>query len=160
MSCEFCNNFDFTSVAVKENNIHTAGGSSRFTDDHYRSRPEYKLFNYCPICGANLCYYVEADPPKETDTTAVVVAVDCNGRRIPFAIEDDDCTMSEEEYYAISNLKADYGVNWLLAKDAYTYAKRHNGDYKMMGAYCKAKVCTVKLDEPLDKRVKRFMEDM
>ena len=33
MSCEFCNNFDFTSVAVKDNNIHTAGGNSRFTDE-------------------------------------------------------------------------------------------------------------------------------
>ena len=40
------------------------------------------------------------------------------------------------------------------------YAKRRDGDYKMMVAYCKAKVCAVKLDEPLDKRVERFMGDM
>ena len=30
MSCEFCNSFDFTNVAVKDNNIHFAGSNNIF----------------------------------------------------------------------------------------------------------------------------------
>ena len=161
MSCEFCKTYDFTSIAVKENNICTAGGSSRFTDAAYDNRPEYQLFQFCPICGCSLLYEkASANRRPPHSCSPVKVAVDCYGRRIPFAIEDDDCVMTEEDYYNISDLKADCGVNFSLAKDAYMYAKRRNGDYKMMVAYCKAKVCTVKLDEPLDKRVQKFMEAM
>ena len=160
MSCEFCNNFDFTSVAVKENNIHTAGGSSRFTDVAYDGKG-FQLFQFCPVCGSSLLYERPSNNKLPAHSNAPVkVAVDCYGQRIPFAIEDDDCVMTEEDYYGISDLKADCGVNFSLAKDAYMYAKRRNGDYKMMVAYCKAKVCAVKLDMPLDKRVERFMEDM
>ena len=119
MSCEFCEKFDFTSVAVKDNNICSAGGSSRFTDDHYKSKPEYQLFNHCPICGANLCYYVEADPPKATDATTVVVAVDDMGQRIPFAVLDGDAVLTKEAYDIISDLRADTGCTFRLAKAAY-----------------------------------------
>ena len=160
MSCDFCNTYDFTSIAVRENNVHLAGGSSRYTDPAV-NRGRYKLFQFCPLCGSPLLYESTSDNviPARSNTP-VKVAVDCYGQRIPFAIEDDDCVMTEEDYYAISDLKADCGVNFSLAKDAYMYAKRRNGDYKMMVAYCKAKVCTVKLDEPLDKRVQKFMELM
>ena len=161
MSCEFCNNFDFTSVAVKDTNICTAGGSSRFTDAAYDDRPEFQLFQFCPICGCSLLYEKPSANRMPAHSSAPVkVAVDCYGQRIPFAIFDDDEVMTEEVYYAIHELKCDCGVSFSLAKDAYMYAKRRNGDYKMMVAYCKAKVCTVKLDEPLDKRVQKFMEAM
>lgn len=160
MSCEFCNNFDFTSVAVKENNIHTAGGSGRFTDTAYDGRG-FQLFQFCPVCGCSLLYERPSNNKIPAHSNAPVkVAVDCYGQRIPFAIFDDDEVMTEEVYYAIHELKCDCGVSFSLAKDAYMYAKRRNGDYKMMVAYCKAKVCTIKLDEPLDKRVQKFMEDM
>lgn len=118
MSCEFCEKFDFTSVAVKDNNIHTAGGSSRFTDTFYKGKPEYKLFNHCPICGAKLCYYVEATLTKE-GSTAVVVPVDENGNRIPFAVEDSDVVLTKEVYDIISDLRADTGCTFRLAKSAY-----------------------------------------
>lgn len=162
MSCEFCRTYDFTSIAVRENNIHMAGGSSSFTDPDV-NRGRYQLFNFCPICGANLYYYDLAEEDakhKLEQVKPVVVAVDGKGDRIDFAVFDDETTMSEEVYYAIHELKCDCGVNWSIAKDAYMYANRHNGDYKMMVAYCKARVCTVKLDEPLDKRVQKFMETM
>ena len=160
MSCEFCEKFDFTSVAVKENNIHTAGGSNRFTDESYDGKG-FQLFQFCPLCGSSLLYERPACNAMPAHSSAPVkVAVDCYGQRIPFAIEDDDCVVSEEDYYAIHELKYDCGVSFSIAKDAYMYAKRRNGDYKMMVAYCKAKVCAVKLDMPLDKRVERFMEDM
>ena len=160
MSCEFCNNFDFTSVAVKDNNIHTAGGNSRFTDVEYDGKG-FQLFQFCPVCGSSLLYERPSNNKLPAHSSAPVkVAVECDGQRIPFAIFHADEVMTEEDYYIISDLKADCGVNFSLAKDAYMYAKRRNGDYKMMVAYCKAKVCTVKLDEPLDKRVQKFMEAM
>lgn len=132
MSCEFCNKFDFTSVAVKDNNICSAGGSSRFTDDHYKSKPEYQLFNHCPICGAKLCYYVEATLTKEGSTT-VVVAVDDTGRRIPFAVEDSDVVLTKEVYDIISDLRADTGCTFRLAKSAYDQVGKYG--YGSMIAY-------------------------
>ena len=118
MSCEFCNNFDFTSVAVKDNNIHTAGGSSRFTDDHYKAKAEFQFFNHCPVCGARLCYYEAADK-TEDDTKPVVIAIDSTGARIPFAVEDCDSVLPKEVYDIISDLRADTGCTFRLAKSAY-----------------------------------------
>lgn len=132
MSCEFCNNFDFTSVAVKDNNICAAGGSGRFTDDHYKSKPEYQLFNHCPICGAKLCYYVEATLTKEGSTT-VVVPVDDMGRRIPFAVEDSDAVLTKEAYDIISDLRGDTGCTFRLAKSAYDQFNKYG--YVSMVAY-------------------------
>ena len=135
MGCKFCKKFDFTSVAVKDNAICMAGGSGRFTDDHYRSRPEYQLFNYCPICGANLCYYQDA---TNTTRTTVVVALDDTGNRIPFAVEPTDVVLSEEAYYTISDLRVDMGCSFQLAKKAYEYAKENGGGYNEMIGACKA----------------------
>lgn len=134
MSCEFCNNFDFTSVAVKDNNIHTAGGSSRFTDDHYKDKPEFKLFNHCPICGARLFYYGVADK-TEGDSNPVVVAVDGTGARIPFAVLDSDSVLPKEVYDIISDLRADTGCTFRLAKSAYEQVGKYG--YGSMVAYIK-----------------------
>ena len=162
MSCEFCNKFDFTSVAIKDNNICSAGGSSRFTDTAYDNRPEFQLFQFCPICGSSLLYEkASANRMSAHSSAPVRVAVNCYGQRIPFAIEDDDIVLSEEEYYTISQLKADTGCGFQMCKDAYRYAESHDeGNYSMMVAYCKAKVCGVKTDIPFHARVERFMEDM
>lgn len=161
MSCEFCNKFDFTSVAVKENNIHSAGGSSRFTDAAYDNRPEFQLFQFCPICGCSILYEKPSANRVPAHSPAPVrVAVDCYGQRIPFAIEDDDLVLSEEEYRTINQLKADTGCGFQMCKDAYRYAESYGGNYGMMIAYCKAKVYGVKTDIPFHTRVKSFMEDM
>lgn len=142
MSCEFCNTYDFTSIAVRENNIHMAGGSSRFTDPNV-NRGRYELFKYCPICGANLYYYALAEEDakhKLEQVKSVVVAVDGRGDRIDFAVFDDETTIPEKVYYQISDLRVDCGVSFSLAKAAYAYAKAHNGGYDMMVAYCKGEV--------------------
>jgi hypothetical protein len=161
MSCEFCNNFDFTSVAVKENNIHTSGGSIRFTDAAYDNRPEFQLFQFCPICGCSLLYEkASANRMPAHSSAPVKVAVDCYGQRIPFAIEDDDCVMTEEEYYTITDLQADCGVSFSLAKDAYMYAKRRDGDYNMMVAYIKAKITAISVsDRQFTERLKFFLRE-
>lgn len=137
MSCEFCNKFDFTSVAVKDNNICGAGGSSRFTDAAYDNRPEFQLFNYCPICGAKLFYYETAEK-TDTNIKPVVVAVDDMGQRIPFAIYDSDTVMSEEAYCTISDLRVDAGCSFKLAKKAYEYVTKYGGGYSQMLFYCQA----------------------
>ncbi len=160
MSCEFCNTYDFTSIAVRDNNIHMAGGSSRYTDPDV-NRGRYKLFQYCPLCGANLLYGTpELEKNYKKDAYPVRVAVDGMGNRIPFAIEDDDTVLTEEEYYTISQLKADTGCGFQMCKDAYRYAESHNGGYGMMVAYCKAKLYAVKTNVPFHTRIERFMEDM
>jgi hypothetical protein len=161
MSCDFCNTYDFTSIAVRENNIHMAGGSSRFTDPDV-NRGRYELFKYCPICGANLYYYdlsVEDAKHKLEQVKPVVVAVDGKGDRIDFAVFDDETTMPEDDYYMISQLRTDAGVGFQLAKEAFRYAKSHYGDYDMMIAYIKAKVMAVNTGNmPFDKRVEHFMK--
>lgn len=134
MSCDFCKSFDFTSVAAKDNNICHAGGSGRFTDDHYKSRPEFQLFNYCPICGANLCYYKDA---TNVTRTTVIVALDDAGNRIPFAVDATDVVLSEESYSTISDLRADTGCSFSMAKQAYEYAKKNGGGYNEMMGACK-----------------------
>ncbi len=160
MSCEFCERFDFTSVAVRDNNIHTAGGSSRFTDDAYDDRG-FQLFQFCPICGCSLLYEKpSANRLPAHSSKPVKVALDSMGNRIDYAVFDDDTTMPEDDFYIISQLRTDCGVGFQLAKDAYRYAKSHNGDYDMMVAYIKAKVFAVNTGNmPFDKRVERFMGD-
>lgn len=161
MSCEFCNKFDFTSVAVKDNNICTAGGSGRFTDAAYDNRPEFQLFQYCPICGCSLLYEKPSANKLPAHSSAPVkVAVDCYGQRIPFAIEEGDVVLSTDAYYTIMQLREDTGVRFQLAKDAYFYAKANEGDYGMMITYIKAKVCAVKTSVPFNTRIERFMGDM
>lgn len=135
MSCDFCSKFDFTSVAVKDNSICTAGGSSRFTDTFYKGKPEYQLFNHCPICGARLCYY---EDDQHISRTTVVVAIDDMGNRIPFAVEPTDDVLSEEAYYTISDLRVDMGCSFSLAKKAYNFAKKNGNGYGEMVAYCKS----------------------
>ena len=142
MSCEFCNSYDFTGIAVRENNIHMAGGSSRFTDPNV-NKGRYQLFNFCPICGSRLCYYdlaYEDAKHKLESVKPVVVAVDDKGDRIDFAVFDGETTMLEEVYYQISDLRVDCGVSFSLAKTAYAYAKAHGGGYSMMVAYCKGEI--------------------
>ena len=163
MSCEFCNTYDFTSIAVRENNIHMAGGSSRFTDPDV-NRGRYHLFNFCPLCGANLYYYDLAEEDakhKLEQVKPVVVAVDGKGDRIDYAIFDTDSSMSEKVYYEISDLRMDCGVSFSLAKAAYTYAKARNGGYDMMVAYCKAKQISPNAGMfSTDKLVDKIMSDI
>ena len=137
MSCEFCKKFDFTSVAVKENNIHSAGGSSRFTDAAYDNRPEFQLFQFCPICGCSILYEKPSANRMPAHSPAPVkVAVDCYGQRIPFAIEDDDVVLTEEAYHTISDLRADTGCSFSAAKRAYEYAQKTSGTYTEMLFCC------------------------
>lgn len=134
MSCEFCNKFDFTSVAVKENNIHSAGGSSRFTDAAYDNRPEFQLFQYCPICGCSILYEKPSANRMPAHSPAPVkVAGECYGQRIPFAIEDDDVVLTKEVYDIISDLRADTGCTFRLAKSAYDQVGKYG--YGSMIAY-------------------------
>lgn len=142
MSCEFCKKFDFTSVCVKDNSIHLAGGNTNFVEC-YKRYPGMKLFEYCPICGGNLCYYELADEDskhKLEQIKPIVVAVDSKGDRVDFAVFDDETTLPEEVYYQISDLRVDCGVSFSLAKAAYAYAKAHDGGYDMMVAYCKGDI--------------------
>lgn len=137
MSCEFCNKFDFTSVAVKDNNICSAGGSSRFTDAAYDNRPEFQLFQFCPICGCSLLYEKPSANRMPAHSSAPVkVAVDCYGQRIPFAIEDDDVVLTEEAYHTISDLRADTGCSFSAAKRAYEYVQKTSGTYTEMLFCC------------------------
>ncbi len=161
MSCEFCNTYDFTSIAVRDNNIHMAGGSSRYTDPDV-NRGRYHLFNFCPLCGANLYYYDLAEQAAEQkeDIKPVVVAVDGMGNRVDYAIFDDETTLTEVAYKVIKQLREETGCGFPMCKDAYRYAKSHDGDYDMMIAYCKAKVIAVSTGNmPFDKRVEHFMGD-
>ena len=142
MSCEFCKSYDFTGIAVRDNNIFQAGGSARYTDPNV-NKGRYQLFNFCPLCGANLYYYdlAEEDAKQKIEQIKpVVVAVDDMGNRIDYAVFDGDIVMSEEVYYQISDLRVDCGVSFSLAKAAYSYAKARNGGYDMMVAYCKGEI--------------------
>ena len=59
----------------------------------------FQLFQFCPVCGSSLLYERPSNNKLPAHSSAPVkVAVDCYGQRIPFAIEEDDCVMSEEEY--------------------------------------------------------------
>ena len=163
MSCEFCKSYDFTGIAVRENNIHMAGGSSRFTDPDV-NRGRYQLFNFCPICGANLYYYDLAEEDakhKLEQVKPIVVAVDSKGDRIDFAVFDDETTIPKEAYDMIQQLRQDTGVGYQMCRDAYRYTIKRGGNYSMMVAYIKAKVFAVNTgDMPFDKRVERFMRDL
>ena len=137
MSCEFCNNFDFTSVAVKENSIRTAGGSSRFTDTAYDGM-SYQLFQFCPVCGSSLLYERPSNNKVPAHSnTSVKVAVDDMGQCIPFALYDTDQVLSEEAYRTISDLRADTGCSFSAAKKAYEYVQKTNGTYTEMLFCCR-----------------------
>lgn len=157
MSCEFCNKFEFSSVVIKDNNIHFAGGSNRFTDGTW-DNSVYKLFQYCPLCGARLLY--KNSPAPEILSEVDRVACDEHGNRIDYALYETDTVVDEKGYEVICQLKTDTGCSFQMCKNAYDYAIAHKGDYSMMIAYCKAKVVAVEARIPFDARVQEFMKDV
>lgn len=157
MSCEFCNKFEFAAVTIKDNNIHFAGGSNRFTDGTW-DNSVYKLFQYCPLCGARLLY--KNSPAPERLSEVARVACDEQGNKIDYAVYDADVVIDEKAYKVITQLKTDTGCAFVMCKNAYYYALAHKGDYDMMIAYCKAKVVSVDAKIPFDARVKEFMDAM
>ena len=157
MSSELCHKFEFAAVAIKDNNIHFAGGSNRFTDGTW-DNSVYKLFQYCPLCGARLLY--KNSPAPEILSEVDRVACDEQGNKIDYAIYDTDVVIDEKAYEVITQLKTDTGCAFMMCKNAYYYALAHKGDYDMMIAYCKAKVVSVGAKIPFDARVKEFMDAM
>ena len=74
MSCNFCKNYDFSSVAVKDNEIHLAGGNTSFIEAYSMYPDVIKLFQHCPLCGAHILYdKVEANVNYKEDAYPIIV---------------------------------------------------------------------------------------
>ena len=142
MSCKFCKSFDFTSIAVKDNNIHRSGGSSRFTDAELKGYG-FEMFSYCPLCGSRLYYYEveEYNSVEHEEVKPVVVS--------------DEIPLDKELIY---KLRENTGVGIHMCRDAFIYAKEHNGGYNMMLAYVKAQGLAVWISGTFDDRVAHFLK--
>lgn len=156
MSCEFCKQYDFTSVAIKDNNIHLAGGNTNFVECARVYPDSIKLFKFCPICGSDLLYEAPEEPTYKRSKDVVRVAVDTYGNRVDYAVFDDDAVLSVEAYDTINCLRYDTGCSFQVCKDAYNYSMKHDGSYGMMVAYCKAMLFAIKANVPLNTCIKRL----
>ena len=114
MSCNFCNNFNFNTIAIKNCQVHIAGGNSSF-EEH----KEFAMFQFCPLCGGKITQLKQSQQKQE----------DC--------VPKENETMNEAEYNTVCELCAEAGCSWEIGKQVFLNNQNTNITFSEMVSLCK-----------------------